>query len=131
MNEEVARETVEIAARPLKQAGQYFIRRAVQMDEKALLKLIELMKTAPGKVVEMLNGPGKEMSVKELLKKDEGAKNIDIAELGIGDFKPIARRYGMDFAVVKSKYLDPPKYTSCQLREKRSRRGRRKCDEFF
>jgi hypothetical protein len=83
MNEEVARETVEIAARPLKQAGQYFIRRAVQMDEKALLKLIELMKTAPGKVVEMLNGPGKEMSVKELLKKDEGAKNIDIAELGI------------------------------------------------
>ena len=111
MNEEVARETVEIAARPLKQAGQYFIRRAVQMDEKALLKLIELMKTAPGKVVEMLNGPGKEMSVKELLKKDEGAKNIDIAELGIGDFKPIARRYGMDFAVVKSKYLDPPKYT--------------------
>ena len=111
MNEEVARETVEIAARPLKQAGQYFIRRAVQMDEKALLKLIELMKTAPGKVVEMLNGPGKEMSVKELLKKDEGANNIDIAELGSSDFKPIARRYGMDFAVVKSKYLDPPKYT--------------------
>jgi hypothetical protein len=51
------------------------------------------------------------MSVKELLKKDEGAKNIDISELGIGDFKPIARRYGMDFAVVKSKYQDPPKYT--------------------
>ena len=96
------------------------------MDEKALLKLIELMKTAPGKVVEMLNGPGKEMSVKELLKKDEGAKNIDIAELGIGDFKPIARRYGMDFAVVKSKYLDPPKYTVFfkARDEKKKKRGR-------
>jgi hypothetical protein len=111
MNEEVARETVETAARPAKEVGRYLIRKAVQLDEKALMELIKLMKTAPGKVMEKLNGPGKEMSVKELLKKDEGAKTIDIAELGIGDFKPIARRYGMDFAVVKSKHLDPPKYT--------------------
>ena len=111
MNEEVARETVETAAKPVKQAAAYFVRKAVQLDEKALLELIKLMKTAPEKVMEMLNEPGREMSVKELLKKDQGAKSIDISELGIGDFKPIARRYGMDFAVVKSRYLDPPKYT--------------------
>lgn len=107
LNEEVSREVVDTG----KQVGKVVLRKALQLDAKGLSLLIRLMKTAPKKVMEMLNEPGKEMSVKELLKKDEGAKNIDISELGIGDFKPIARRYGMDFAVVKSKYQDPPKYT--------------------
>lgn len=107
MNEEVSREAIDTG----KQVGKVVIRKALQLDAKGLSKLIQLMKTAPKKVMEKLNEPGKEMSVKELLKKDQGAKSIDISELGIGDFKPIARRYGMDFAVVKSKYLDPPQYT--------------------
>ena len=111
LNEEVARETINAVAGPAKQAAYYFVRKAVQLNEKELAKFIQQMKTAPEKVMEKLNGTGKEMSVKEILKKDEGAKNIDISELGIGDFKPIARRYGMDFAVVKSRYQDPPKYT--------------------
>ena len=111
LNEEVARETINAVAGPAKQVAYYFVRKAVQLNEKELAKFIQQMKTAPEKVMEKLNGTGKEMSVKEILKKDEGAKNIDISELGIGDFKPIARRYGMDFAVVKSRYQDPPKYT--------------------
>ena len=97
MNEEVSREAIDTG----KQVGKVVIRKALQLDAKGLSKLIQLMKTAPKKVMEKLNEPGKEMSVKELLKKDQGAKSIDISELGIGDFKPIARRYGMDFAVVK------------------------------
>lgn len=107
LNEEVSKETVDAG----KQAGKAVFRKAIQIDAKGLSLLIRLMKTAPKKVMEKLNEPGKEMSVKELLKKGEGTQSIDISDIGIGDFKPIARRYGMDFAIVKSRYLDPPKYT--------------------
>lgn len=107
LNEEVSKETTDAAAR----YGKAAFRKALQLTGKELKDLVKLMKTAPEKVMEKLDQPGKEMSVKEILKKDAGAQSIDIAELGIGNFRPIAKRYGMDFAVVKSRYLDPPKYT--------------------
>ena len=107
LNEEISKESLDTG----KRAAETVVRRALQLSEKEFLKTLEEMRTDPKWVQEKLSTHGKQMSVKEILKKDEGAKTIDISDFGMGDFKPIARRYGLDFAVVKSRYLDPPKYT--------------------
>ena len=36
---------------------------------------------------------------------------MEIGDSGIRDFKKIANKYGVDFAIVKDKDVDPPKYT--------------------
>ena len=36
---------------------------------------------------------------------------MDIGDSGIRDFKRIANKYGVDFAITKDKTVDPPKYT--------------------
>lgn len=107
LNEEIAGRALNLG----KRVGEKAVLYALRVSKEGLKKLVQLMQTDPEKLLEMMQEPGREMSVKELLKKDQGAKSVDISELGIGDFKPIARKYGMDFAVVKSKYLDPPKFT--------------------
>ena len=50
MNEEVSREAIDTG----KQVGKVVIRKALQLDAKGLSKLIQLMKTAPKKVMEKL-----------------------------------------------------------------------------
>ena len=36
---------------------------------------------------------------------------MEIGDSGVRDFKRIANKYGVDFAIVKDKEGDPPKYT--------------------
>ena len=50
-------------------------------------------------------------SVKELIGQGQGVSSMDIGDSGIKDFKKIANKYGVDFAIVKDKEADPPKYT--------------------
>ena len=50
-------------------------------------------------------------SVKELIGQGQGVSSMEIADAGVRDFKRIANKYGVDFAVVKDKEGDPPKYT--------------------
>ena len=50
-------------------------------------------------------------SVKELIEQGQGVSSMEIGDSGIRDFKRIANKYGVDFAVVKDKNEDPPKYT--------------------
>lgn len=50
-------------------------------------------------------------SVKELIGQGQGVSSIDVADVGLKDFKKMAKKYGVDFAVVKDKNVDPPKYT--------------------
>lgn len=107
LNEEVSKETLDTGRR----TAQTVVRKAVQISEKEFLKMLGEMRTDPKSVQEKLSRHGEKLSVQEILQKDAGAKTIDISDLGMGDFKPIARRYGLDYAVVKSRYLDPPKYT--------------------
>ena len=51
-----------------------------------------------------------EQSVKDLIGQGQGASSVPIEKEGLRDFRKTARKYGVDFAVVKSKD-DPPKYT--------------------
>ena len=50
-------------------------------------------------------------SVKELIGQGQGVSSMDIGDSGIKDFKKIANKYGVDFAIVKDKEADPAKYT--------------------
>ena len=49
--------------------------------------------------------------MKELIGQGQGVSTIDVADVGLKDFKKMAQKYGVDFAVVKDKNVDPPKYT--------------------
>ncbi len=56
------------------------------------------------------NVKGKQ-SVKKLISQGQGVSSMDIGDSGIKDFKKIANKYGVDFAIVKDKAADPPLYT--------------------
>ena len=53
--------------------------------------------------------PVGKQSVKQLLRQDQGATNIEIEKTGIRDFKRILDKYGVDYAVTKN-HDDPPRY---------------------
>ncbi len=50
-------------------------------------------------------------SVKTLIRQGQGVTSIPLADEGMKDFQKIARKYGVDFAVVKDKNSEPPIYT--------------------
>ena len=50
-------------------------------------------------------------TVKQLVGQGQGVSAMDIGDSGIRDFKRIANKYGVDFAITKDKTVDPPKYT--------------------
>lgn len=50
-------------------------------------------------------------SVKQLIGQNQGVSSMPIGDSGLRDFEKIAKKYGVDFAIVKDKTSDPPKYT--------------------
>ena len=54
--------------------------------------------------------PVGKQSVKQLLRQDQGATNIEIEKTGIRGFERYAKKYGIDFAITKDKSAIPPKY---------------------
>ena len=50
-------------------------------------------------------------SVKTLIRQGQGVSSIPLADEGLKDFQKIAKKYGVDFAVVKDKEASPPVYT--------------------
>ena len=49
-------------------------------------------------------------TVKQLIKQGQGVSSMDVSGESIGTFKKIAGKYGVDFAIVKDKGSDPPRY---------------------
>ncbi len=112
LNEELTKETIESAKGEVKEASeaakrfafQYFIKPTAQMLVASLKKVV----TLPYQKLHPEHG---EMPIKDLIRKDQGAQAIDIDGMGLGEFRKIANKYGVDFAIVKSTELDPPKYS--------------------
>ncbi|SFQ38936.1 Protein of unknown function [Lachnospiraceae bacterium XBB1006] len=50
-------------------------------------------------------------SIEELVKQDQGVTSMVVGDSGIRKFERIAKKYGVDFAVVKDKSENPPRYT--------------------
>jgi hypothetical protein len=117
MNEEVAKEIVDGAARELKEevvkpAQRIVVECIGKPTAQMLVKGLKAAVTAPGKAIRnKLHPEHGEMKVKDLIRKDQGAQAIDIDGAGLGDFRRIANKYGVDFAIVKSTELDPSKYS--------------------
>ena len=104
MQEEVEKKTANFAIQTTKltfRAIYHLWRkfRTHQKERKAEKKAVTLQPTR-----------GKQ-SVKELIGQGDGVDKVDIAKVGLGDFKKIANKYGVDFAIVKDKNADPPRYT--------------------
>ena len=84
--------------------------------ERALLKGLKFVVGKPTKEVGKAVGQkihptqGKQ-SVKTLIRQGQGVSSIPLADEGLKDFQKIAKKYGVDFAVVKDKNVDPPVYT--------------------
>ena len=49
-------------------------------------------------------------TLKQLMKQNAGAVNIEVDEGNIKSFDRVARKYRIDYAVKKDKSVDPPKY---------------------
>ncbi len=100
LNEDLSQDMKNDVARPM-------VRLVVKLGKLTEQKLVESLKLA----LSQKKGLHGEMSVKDLIKKDQGAQSVDIETMGLGRFKRIANKYGVDFAVVKSSKLNPPKFT--------------------
>lgn len=102
MQEEVENRTVNLAISTTKLTGRSIvsgIRKYLQHREKVKSR----------KAVKDASIHGKQ-SVKQLLRQNQGATNVEIDKDGIKDFECLARKYGVDFAVRKDKSVDPPRY---------------------
>ena len=104
MQEEVENKTVNFAVRTTKVSLKLLIRALVAYNRhrrnKKQLKQVAKNQGTKGK-----------QSVKELIGKDQGVSRMEIGDSGIRDFKKLANKYGVDFAIVKDKTVDPPKFT--------------------
>ncbi len=76
------------------------------------MRLLKLGKFVVTKVKDVVDRDPAEchgkMSVKQLVRKDEGATNVDISKTELRDFQKVAKKYGVDFAVVKHNDQNPP-----------------------
>ena len=97
MNEEVSQKTVRFAINTGKLTG-----RVLWKCLKAYLRHRQNRKNTAGKG---------EQTVKQLVKQGQGASSMEVSGESIRAFKRIANKYGVDFAIVKDKTADPPRYT--------------------
>ena len=123
MNEEVADKTVNLAVRTVKVTANLMykaLRMYVQEQNKALVGQIndylqekdQKMKEKKEALQTKKNAPKRGLqSVKDLIGQGQGVESMEITDEGIKDFKRIANKYGVDFAIVRDKNSDPPVYT--------------------
>lgn len=104
LHEEVSKEitdkSVHIAVRLAKPVLEDFM--------KALSDAVKKPVKAAGQKIHPTEG---KQSVKTLIRQGQGVSSIPLADEGLKDFQKIAKKYGVDFAVVKDKNSEPPIYT--------------------
>ncbi len=104
MDDELSREAVDNG----KQAMRFAF---TKVGEPTAREMIHVMQKAVLMARNKIRNPKGKMSVKQLLRQGQGADKIDVSDLGMRDFERIAGKYGLDFAVVKSRGEEPPRYT--------------------
>ena len=96
-NEEVAKQSIQFAATATKITAQVLL--------KMLAAAYKEFKTSKDKT-----GKGQQ-TVKQLIKQGQGATSLEVSGESLKTFKKIANRYGVDFAIVKDKTSETPRYT--------------------
>lgn len=102
MQEEVEHKTVNLAVTTGKLSARtlYKALKAFVDHQKAKSYEKETDTTIKGK-----------QSVKDLVGQGQGVSSMPIGDSGIKDFQKIANKYGVDFAIVKDKTVEPVQYT--------------------
>lgn len=100
MNEEVSERSIRFAGRTSK------------LGARGLLKLLKMyMRHRKNKAIKkQMGGQGKQ-KVKDLIRQGQGVSSMDVSDESVRTFKRIANKYGVDFAIVKDKDSNPPKFT--------------------
>ena len=103
MQEYIEEKTVNIAVQVIKLSAQEVIKGLKEFlnEQKQQISKIE---TKDGAI------KGKQ-SVKQLISQNQGVSSLPVGETGLKDFERIAKKYGVDFAIVKDKTTTPTKYT--------------------
>ena len=104
VDREIANKSVNIAIKMLKP----------ELDQlmKGLREAVQAPVKAAGKAaVNKIHPTTGKQSVKTLIRQGQGVSSIPLADEGLKDFQKIAKKYGVDFAVVKDKNSEPPIYT--------------------
>ena len=104
VDREIANKSVNIAIKMLKP----------ELDQlmKGLREAVQAPVKAAGKAaVNKIHPTTGKQSVKTLIRQGQGVSSIPLADEGLKDFQKIAKKYGVDFAVVKDKEESPPVYT--------------------
>jgi len=103
MQEEVENRTVNLAVTTAKLEVRSLI-----SGLRAYMRYIEQKSRDASYVDEEVHG---KQTVKELVRKDQGVTSIPVGDGKLRDFDHIARKYGVDYAVIKDKSETPVKYT--------------------
>ena len=98
MQEEVEQKTVALVISASKLTGREL--------KKAIAKLLAHMKDKKNHP----NIPQGKQTVKQLAGQGQGMTSIEITDQNIKDFERVAKKYGVDFAMMKDKHEIPPKY---------------------
>ena len=101
MQEEVEEKTVRLAVS------------TIQLSARAVIAGIRLhMHHKDMKILKHDDHIVGKQSIDELLKQNQGVSSMEIGDAGIRKFERIAKKYGVDFAIMKNKQVDPPVYTA-------------------
>jgi len=103
MQEEVENRTVNLAITTTKLTGRVLA--------KGLSMYMQHRKNKKAQKAITDDTPHGKQKVKELIGQGQGVSSMPIGETGLKDFERIAKKYGVDFAVVKDKTVTPIKYT--------------------
>ena len=103
MHEEVSDKSINLAVRTTKVTVRTLVRALIWAQRHYNQKKNE-------KKMEEVRPQGKQ-SLKELIGQGQGVSSMDIGDEGIKDFKKLANKYGVDFAIVKNKGVEPVRYT--------------------
>lgn len=101
MQEEIEERTVRLAITGTKMTGRLLFNAARMYLRHRANKRLKKDDHIQGK-----------QPIDQLVKQNQGVTSTVIGDKGIRTFERIAKKYGVDFAVVKDKTQDPPLYTA-------------------
>ncbi len=110
MQEDVENKTVNLAVKTGKVSLRLIIRALIAADRKLERMQRNLQRTIK-EARKTSQKPEGMQTVKELIGQDQGVSSLPIGDKGIRDFKRIANKYGVDFAIVKDNTAEKDRYT--------------------
>ena len=100
MQEEVENRTVNLAISTTKLTARGILRLAL----KGLSYIKRKSRESAAKK------PIGKQTIQQLIGQNQGVTNIDISKTDLKGFEKYARKYGVDYAITKDKFVLPPKY---------------------